>query len=54
MSDNVAVSAVLSSGRKSGSVITGLDDLDEDTKVAHFNTIKINIWNTKPLATELF
>ena len=40
MSDNVAVSAVLSSGRKSGSVITGLDDLDEDTKVAHFNTIK--------------
>ena len=40
MSDNVAVSAVLSSGRKSGSVITGLDDLDENTKVAHFNTIK--------------
>ncbi len=40
MSDEVAVSAVLTSGRKSGSVITGLDDLDENTKVAHFNTIK--------------
>ncbi len=40
MSENFAVSAVLSAGRKSGSIISGLDKLDESTKVAHFNTIK--------------
>ena len=40
MSDEVAVSAVLSAGRKSGSVISGLDKLDDSTKIAHFNTIK--------------
>ncbi len=40
MSEQFAVSAVLSSGRKSGSIISGLDKLDESTKVAHFNTIK--------------
>ena len=40
MSEDFAVSAVLSSGRVSGSIISGLEDLDETTKVAHFNTVK--------------
>lgn len=40
MSDDFSVSAVLSSGRKSGSIISGLDKLDELTKIAHFNTKK--------------
>ncbi len=40
MSEDFAVSAVLSAGRKSGSIISGLDRLDEATKIAHFNTIK--------------
>ena len=35
-----SVSAVLSSGRKSGAIIYGLDNLDESTKIAHFNTRK--------------
>lgn len=40
ISDNYAVSCVLSSGRKEGSIIYGIDDLDEETQVAHFNTKK--------------
>lgn len=40
MSEDVAVSAVLSAGRKSGSIISGLEKLDESTKIAHFNTVK--------------
>lgn len=40
MSEKYAVSAVLSAGRKSGSIISGLDKLDETTLVAHFNTVK--------------
>ena len=40
MAENFAVSAVLSAGRKSGSIISGLDKLDDSTLVAHFNTIK--------------
>lgn len=40
MSDNVAVSAVLSAGKKSGSIISGLDKLEDTTKIAHFNTVK--------------
>ncbi|MBQ3311261.1 hypothetical protein IJG72_04215 [bacterium] len=40
ISDDFSVSAVLSSGRKSGAIIYGLDNLEESTKVAHFNTIK--------------
>ena len=40
MSGDVSVSAVLSSGRTKGSVISGLDNLDELTKIAHFNTTK--------------
>ena len=39
ISDRFAVSAVLCA-RKSGEIITGLENLDEDTKVAHFNTKK--------------
>lgn len=38
--DSYAVSCVLSSGKKEGSIIYGLDDLDEKTKVGHFNTRK--------------
>jgi phosphoribosylamine--glycine ligase len=38
--DSYAVSCVLSSGKKQGSVIHGLGDLDETTKVGHFNTKK--------------
>lgn len=37
--DNFAVSAVVTS-KKSGEIITGIDDLDEDTLVSHFNTRK--------------
>lgn len=37
--DATAVSCVLSS-KKANAVINGLDDLDENTKVAHFNTSK--------------
>ncbi|MGN0019075.1 MAG: phosphoribosylamine--glycine ligase [Candidatus Gastranaerophilaceae bacterium] len=40
ISDDFSVSAVLSSGRKSGAIIYGLDNLDESTKIAHFNTRK--------------
>ena len=40
MEDGYAVSCVLSSGKKEGSIIEGLDDLDETTKIAHFNTKK--------------
>ena len=40
VSDDFSVSAVLSSGRKSGAIIYGLDNLDESTKIAHFNTRK--------------
>ncbi len=40
MADDVAVSCVLSSGKKSGAIISGLDKIDESTKVAHFNTHK--------------
>ena len=39
VSDNSAVSCVLLS-KKADSIISGLDDLDEDTQVAHFNTRK--------------
>jgi len=38
--EGYAVSCVLSSGKKSGSVIAGLGDLDETTSVGHFNTKK--------------
>ena len=38
--DSYAVSCVLSSGKKQGSIIYGLDDLDETTMVGHFNTKK--------------
>lgn len=40
MADNYAVSCVLSSGKKKDSIITGLENLDEETEVAHFNTRK--------------
>jgi len=40
IADNYAASCVISSGRKINSIIEGLDDLDEDTQVAHFNTRK--------------
>lgn len=40
IADEFAVSCVLSSGKKSGAVISGLDKLDDDTLVAHFNTKK--------------
>jgi phosphoribosylamine--glycine ligase len=40
MTDYTAVSCVLSAGKKSGAVISGLDTLDEATKIAHFNTVK--------------
>lgn len=40
MSEDFAVSAVLCAGRKSGSIISGLDQLDDSTLVAHFNTVK--------------
>lgn len=40
LNNDVSVSCVLSSGQKMGKVITGLDNLDEDTYVAHFNTVK--------------
>ncbi len=39
ISDNAAVSCVISTKEKD-SIIYGLDDLDENTLVAHFNTIK--------------
>ena len=39
ISDDYAVSCVLCA-KKSDSIIQGLDNLDEDTKVAHFNTRK--------------
>lgn len=38
--DSSAVSCVLSSGKKEGSIIQGLDDLDDTTPVSHFNTRK--------------
>ena len=38
--DEVSVSCVLSAGNKTDKVISGLDNLDEDTLVAHFNTRK--------------
>ena len=38
--DEVSVSCVLSAGNKNGKVISGLNKLDEDTLVAHFNTRK--------------
>lgn len=38
--DSYAVSCVLSSGKKQGSVIYGLGHLDETTRVGHFNTKK--------------
>lgn len=40
VSDNYAASVVLSCGKKSGSIIEGLEDLDESTDLAHFNTKK--------------
>jgi phosphoribosylamine--glycine ligase len=40
IADKYAVSCVLSSGRKKDSIISGLDALDEETSVAHFNTQK--------------
>lgn len=40
ISDSYAVSCVLSSGKNENGIIYGLDDLDEETKVAHFNTRK--------------
>ena len=40
ISDKFAVSCVLSCGKKSGEVIEGLDKLNDDTLVAHFNTKK--------------
>lgn len=40
IAEEFSVSAVLSSGRKSGSIIYGLDNIDESTQVAHFNTHK--------------
>lgn len=40
INDDVSVSAVLSAGTNSGKIITGLDNIDEDTLVAHFNTIR--------------
>ena len=39
ISDRYACSCVLSD-RKEGAIISGLDDLDENTQVAHFNTKK--------------
>lgn len=42
IADKYAASCVLASGHKSGAIIQGLDDLDEATEVAHFNTKKNN------------
>lgn len=38
--DKYAVSCVLSSGKNENGIIYGLDDLDDETQVAHFNTRK--------------
>jgi len=40
IANDYAVSCVLSSGNIKGSVIEGLNAIDEDTKIAHFNTKK--------------
>lgn len=40
ISDSYAVSCVLSSGRNENGIIYGLDDLDDETQVSHFNTRK--------------
>lgn len=40
ISPNSSVSCVLSSGKLSGSVIEGLDLVDEDIDINHFNTVK--------------
>lgn len=40
ISDAYAVSCVLSTGKRECSIIYGLDELDESTQVAHFNTRK--------------
>lgn len=40
ISDSYAASCVLSSKRRSDGVISGLDDLDDTTSIAHFNTRK--------------
>lgn len=40
VSESYAASCVLSAGKKQGSVIKGLENLDENTVVAHFNTHK--------------
>lgn len=40
ISDSYAASCVLCSGRSKGTIIYGLDDLEEETDVAHFNTKK--------------
>lgn len=38
--EDFAVSCVLASGNVQGSIISGLEDLEPDTNVAHFNTLK--------------
>lgn len=42
LSEHSSVSCVLSSGKLSGSVIDGLDNIEDDVDVNHFNTVKNN------------